>query len=64
MIFHWRQLRPTPKRLSFIEQRAPMGRGIGYLDVHLLASVALAGRVALDAGQTPSRGSRQSEVDV
>ena len=27
--------------LSFIERRSLMGRGIGYLDVHLLASVAL-----------------------
>jgi predicted nucleic acid-binding protein len=29
--------------LGFIERRALMGRGIGYIDVHLLASVALAG---------------------
>ncbi len=28
--------------LDFIERRALMGRGIGYIDVHLLASVALA----------------------
>jgi predicted nucleic acid-binding protein len=28
--------------LGFIEARALMGRGIGYVDVHLLASVALA----------------------
>jgi predicted nucleic acid-binding protein len=28
--------------LGFIEQRSLMGRGIGYIDVHLLASVALA----------------------
>ncbi len=27
--------------LGFIERRSLMGRGIGYLDVHLLASVAL-----------------------
>ena len=27
--------------LSFIERRGLMGRGIGYLDVHLLASAAL-----------------------
>jgi predicted nucleic acid-binding protein len=27
--------------LSFIERRSLMGRGIGYLDVHLLASMAL-----------------------
>ncbi len=27
--------------LGFIEQRKLMGRGIGYLDVHLLASAAL-----------------------
>ena len=29
--------------LVFIETRSLMGRGIGYIDVHLLASVALAG---------------------
>ena len=28
--------------LDFIEQRALMGRGIGYIDVHLLASAVLA----------------------
>jgi predicted nucleic acid-binding protein len=28
--------------LEFIERRPLMGRGIGYVDVHLLASVALA----------------------
>ena len=33
--------------LDFIERRALMGRGIGYLDVHLLASVVLAGTVQL-----------------
>lgn len=27
--------------LAFIEQRALMGRGIGYVDVHLLASTSL-----------------------
>lgn len=29
--------------LSLIEHRALMGRGIGYIDVHLLASAALDG---------------------
>lgn len=29
--------------LTLIERRALMGRGIGYIDVHLLASAALAG---------------------
>lgn len=29
--------------LDFIERRALMGRGIGYIDVHLLASVTLTG---------------------
>ncbi|MCL4230375.1 MAG: VapC toxin family PIN domain ribonuclease [Dehalococcoidia bacterium] len=29
------------KALVFIESRALMGRGIGYIDVHLLASAAL-----------------------
>jgi predicted nucleic acid-binding protein len=32
-----------PEVLGFIERRALMGRGIGYIDVHLLASVALDG---------------------
>lgn len=29
--------------LAFIEQRALMGRGVGYVDVHLMASAALEG---------------------
>ena len=33
--------------LDFIERRALMGRGMGYIDVHLLASVALAGSARL-----------------
>lgn len=33
--------------LAFIESRVLMGRGIGYVDVHLLASAALAGTVRL-----------------
>lgn len=33
--------------LSMIERRALMGRGIGYIDVHLLASAALAGDARL-----------------
>ena len=32
-----------PEALEFIERRALMGRGIGYIDVHLLASIALSG---------------------
>lgn len=32
-----------PEALDLIERRALMGRGIGYVDVHLLASTALAG---------------------
>ena len=31
-----------PEALDFIERRALMGRGLGYTDVHLLASTALA----------------------
>jgi predicted nucleic acid-binding protein len=31
-----------PEALGLIERRALMGRGIGYIDVHLLASTALA----------------------
>jgi predicted nucleic acid-binding protein len=33
--------------LDFIDRRRLMGRGIGYIDVHLLASVALAGTARL-----------------
>ena len=33
--------------LDFIARRALMGRGMGYIDVHLLASVALAGTAQL-----------------
>ena len=33
--------------LDFIERRALMGRGIGYIDVHLLASVVLSGAARL-----------------
>ena len=33
--------------LAFIEARSLMGRGIGYIDVHLLASAALAGDIQL-----------------
>jgi len=33
--------------MEFIERRALMGRGIGYIDVHLLASAALAGTARL-----------------
>ena len=41
---------PTAKdreALDFIERRVLMGRGIGYIDVHLLASVALDGAARL-----------------
>jgi predicted nucleic acid-binding protein len=43
-----RALPPAPvatdsEALGFIDRHELMGRGIGYLDVHLLASVALAG---------------------
>jgi predicted nucleic acid-binding protein len=33
--------------LAFIEARSLMGRGIGYVDAHLLASVALSGGARL-----------------
>ncbi len=32
-----------PEALGLIERRALMGRGVGYIDVHLLTSAALAG---------------------
>ena len=40
-------LATDPEALDYIERRALMGRGIGYVDVHLLASVALAGAARL-----------------
>lgn len=36
-----------PEVLGFIERRSLMGRGIGYIDVHLLASVTLDGAARL-----------------
>jgi predicted nucleic acid-binding protein len=36
-----------PEALDFIERRALMGRGIGYIGVHLLASIALSGDARL-----------------
>jgi len=33
--------------LAFIERRKLMGRGLGYIDVHLLASAALSGTARL-----------------
>jgi predicted nucleic acid-binding protein len=36
-----------PETLTFIEEHALMGRGLGYLDLHLLASVVLAGDARL-----------------
>ena len=33
--------------LTYIERRSPMGRGIGYIDVHLLAATALDGGASL-----------------
>jgi predicted nucleic acid-binding protein len=32
-----------PEALDFIERRSLMSRGVGYIDVHLLASIALSG---------------------
>lgn len=40
-------LATDPEALNYIERRALMGRGIGYVDVHLLASAALAGAARL-----------------
>ena len=42
-----------PEVLALIERRALMGRGIGYVDVHLLASAALS-----DAGRLWTRDRR------
>jgi predicted nucleic acid-binding protein len=46
-----------PEALGFIERRALMGRGIGYIDVHLLASAALA-----DVGRLWTRDRRLAAV--
>jgi predicted nucleic acid-binding protein len=43
--------------LGLIEHRALMGRGIGYIDVHLLASAALA-----DVGRLWTRDKRLARV--
>lgn len=32
-----------PEAMGYIERHRLMGRGVGYVDIHLLASVALAG---------------------
>ena len=41
------QVASVEEGLAFIEGRQLMGRGIGYVDVHLLASVALDGAATL-----------------
>ena len=41
------QMAMDSEALDFIERRALMGRGMGYIDVHLLASVALSGTARL-----------------
>ena len=46
-----------PEVLGLIERRALMGRGIGYIDVHLLASAALA-----DIGRIWTRDRRLAAV--
>ena len=46
-----------PEVLGLIERRALMGRGIGYIDVHLLASAALA-----DLGRLWTRDRRLAAV--
>jgi len=48
----WQQLESLPlashdEALYFIEQNGLMGKGIGYVDVHLLASAALSSSVKL-----------------
>jgi predicted nucleic acid-binding protein len=47
-----RELPPAPvatekEALDFIDRRSLMGQGIGYIDVHLLASVVLSGTARL-----------------
>ena len=46
-----------PEVLEFIGRRSLMGRGIGYIDVHLLASAALA-----EAGRLWTRDRRLAAV--
>ncbi len=48
-----------PEVMGLIERRALMGRGIGYIDVHLLASTALA-----DVGRLWTRDRRLGAVAV
>ena len=46
---------------EFIERHALMGRGIGYIDIHLLASATLAGAAKLlDEGSATGRSRRGS----
>jgi predicted nucleic acid-binding protein len=52
LVHLWRSLEPLPsashdEALYFIEQAELVGKGIGYIDVHLLASLALAGGTKL-----------------
>ncbi len=52
LLYFWQRLESLQtvshdEALYFIEQVGLMGKGIGYIDVHLLASVALAGNTKL-----------------
>lgn len=48
---------------EFIERQSLMGRGIGYVDVHLLASVVLAGTTSLwTRDKRLARAARDLEV--
>lgn len=47
---HGAPVATSEEALAFIESRSLMGRGIGFTDVHLLASCALAGDLSLWTG--------------
>ncbi|MEI6171362.1 MAG: hypothetical protein WCQ45_02620 [bacterium] len=46
--------------LRFIEARRLSGRGLGFIDAHLLASAALTQAVSVDGRQTAARSSFRS----
>jgi predicted nucleic acid-binding protein len=48
--------------LAFIEARALMGSGLGWVDVHLLASVCLAGERLLTSDRRLAQAARRLKV--
>lgn len=55
----------TVQKLSFLEARRLYGRGIGWVDAHLLASTLLTGCTLLDLRQAaPKSGSSLERLDL